>query len=116
SADQDFTPLYAIGQLVLDAHAYRYADGSLRLEHLDIDNPAGGTRVEQLRGSIDHELLAHKDRRLAGRRSLSLKGTVRQQLDRLRGKAAGVEAAGTLEVALDAESGDLALFRTEATV
>jgi hypothetical protein len=116
SAVQDWTPVYAVGDLVLDARAARYADGSLRLERLDIHNPLGGTTVEELRGSVDHELLAHKDRRLAGRRSVSLKGKIKQDLDRLRGAAAGFEAAGKVKLDFDAQSGDMVLFRTEANV
>jgi translocation and assembly module TamB len=106
----------ADARLTLKASVDRLA--SVRLDAMELDNPAGGTHFE-LSAAVDRlqQLLSHLPAgRIPGRQALSLSGVLTQSLDRVRVLGENSQLSGRVKVPFQVESGDLKAFRVTARV
>ena len=91
---------------------------SVRLDALDLNNPAGGTHFE-LTAAVDRlqQLLTHQPQgRIQGRQALSLSGVLTQTLDRVQVLGENSQLSGRVKVPFQVESGDLKAFRLAAQI
>ena len=122
---------YPLGGVEVSAKLERSAEGDVRLLALRFDNAAGGTQLDATGGldlttvgSAPAKVAARgtslgaslRDRLIAGRRSLSISGTLRQSLDKLAGGAEQLSAGGQLGLQFQVQSADLRLFHTSGTL
>lgn len=103
---QEVAPSYPTGNLALSIEATRNKDGVIRIPRMSIHNAAGGTMLK-LRGGID----LGEDRR-----SLSLRGSLDQDLAKAWTDKQRFVGRGTLATEVQINSGDLKLFRTSSSV
>ena len=103
---QNFAPGYAVGDAKFVLQARRSREGVVRISSLQLTNPAGGT-VLKLRGGLE---LGDE------RRSLSLRGTLEQNLARLWNVPGEYTGQGTSSLSLRLESGNLSLFHALAAL
>jgi hypothetical protein len=120
--DQTAAPSYPVGGLSLAARVDRTAEGGVRLSEARLQNAAGGTTLE-LGGGIDlmqqvapEESPAKAREWLPGRRSLSVTGTLVQDLAALNRAPDVFQGSGRVSVPFRIESGDLAVFRAVASM
>ena len=104
SLRQSFAPGYAVGDVKLVLQARRSREGVVRISSLQLLNPASGTTLK-LRGGLE---LGDE------RRSLSLRGTLEQNLAQLWNLPAEYTGQGTASLSLRLESGNLSLFHALA--
>lgn len=104
SLRQSFAPGYAVGDVKLVLQARRSREGVVRISSLQLLNPASGTTLK-LRGGLE---LGDE------RRSLSLRGTLEQNLAQLWNLPAEYTGQGTAALSLRLESGNLSLFHALA--
>lgn len=100
SLRQNFAPGYAVGEVKFVLQARRSREGVVRISALQLTNRAGGTSLK-LRGGLE---LGDE------RRSLSLRGTLEQNLAQLWNVPADYAGQGTTSLSLRLESGNLSLF------
>lgn len=103
---QNFAPGYAVGDVKFVLQARRSREGVVRISSLQLINPASGT-VLKLRGGLE---LGDE------RRSLSLRGTLEQNLARLWNVPGEYTGQGTSSLSLRLESGNLSLFHALAAL
>lgn len=103
---QEVAPYYPTGNLELSIEAKRNKDGVIRIPRMSIHNAAGGTTLK-LRGGID----LGEDRR-----SLSLRGSLDQDLAKVWTDKQRFVGRGTLATDVQINSGDLKLYRTASSV
>jgi hypothetical protein len=106
SLRQDLAPAYAVGDLSLELRARRGSDAVIRVDTLRIDNRAAGSAL-LLSGGLD---LGDE------RRSLSLRGTITQDLSRLWAARQTFTGRGTVTAALRVDSANLTLFHALASL
>jgi translocation and assembly module TamB len=103
---QDAVPAYPIGDVLVEQQGRRDHDGVVHLDKVRVENRAGGTTVD-LAGGIDVG---------QERRSLSLHGSVTQDLAKLWTVPDQLSGRGQVTLRLRLESGNLRLFHTLAAV
>lgn len=103
---QNFLPGYSASDVTFSLTAKRSREGVLRLSALKLHNPAGGTLLN-LRGGLDFG---------DERRSLSLRGTLDQDLSRVWNVREQFVGQGSASLKLRIESGNLSLFRVVSAV
>ena len=103
---QEFAPSYATGEVSLAMRASMDHAGVIRVPEVTLVNAAAATRVT-LSGGID----LGEDRR-----SLSLRGTLDQDLGKLWADPKVFTGRGHLETEVRVESGDLVRFHTSTAV
>ena len=117
SLKQDAQPAYPIGDASMDLLATAAEGGTLQLEEVKLDNPAGGTSLRSA-GEIEALLrfadgLPHLRPISTGGsdpRDLRLSGEVTQQLSALSPRM-GATGRGVMKIPFGAESGDFHFFR-----
>jgi len=110
---------WPMGDLTLSLQGRLVPFSVLRLDRLSLDNPAGGTRLEVQAAIDDARAGEGRDTRIPvvlGRRSLSLEGTLTQDLSRLGLDPEVFRGRGVVEVPFRVESGDWSLFRIAGAV
>ncbi|HOU54030.1 MAG TPA: hypothetical protein PLQ97_08895 [Myxococcota bacterium] len=112
-------PGYPIGDLRLTARGRLVPFQVVRLDSLSLDNPAGGTSLRVQAALEDARGGEGPQSRIpivVGRRSLSLEGTLTQDLSRTGLPPETFRGRGTVEVPFRVESGDWTLFRVAGAV
>ena len=97
---------YPIGDLGLAVSAHRSADGLLRISNLRLENAAAKTSLA-LQGGVDLGVERHR---------LSLRGQLHQDFARVWSAPETFQGRGHLGAIFRAESSDLTVFRTQATL
>ncbi len=118
SLKQDAQPGYPVGDAALDAQVSAGADGTLRLESVKLDNPAGGTTLNAsgvIEALLDYANGAPKLRPVslgeaAEQRDLKLSGELLQRLEALPA-GIGFTGRGEVRVPFSAESSDFRYFQ-----
>ena len=104
--DQDLLHPYRMGDVSLVIRANRDRDGVVHIAEISLGNRVGGTTMS-LRGGLD----AGRERR-----SLSLRGTLTQDLSRFWAVPGQLQGRGTASVQLRLDSGNLRTYHTLAAV
>lgn len=110
---------YPLGDLALSARGRLVPFSVLRLDSLSLDNPAGGTSLRVQAAVEDARAGDGQDPRIPvvlGRKSVSLEGTLVQDLARVGLAPETFRGRGTVEVPFRVESGDWSLFRIAGAV
>jgi translocation and assembly module TamB len=103
---QQLVPAYRTAQIAVGVRAHRDTDGVVRLSELRLDNVGAGTHLA-LTGGVD----LGEDRR-----SVSLKGTLSQDLGKLWTNKQQLVASGNVSTIVEVESGDMRVFRTKSSL
>ena len=103
---QEYAPGYPIEDATLLLQATRNRDGELRIAKLRLDNPRAGS-VLDLSGRMEFG---------EERRSISLRGTLDQQLANLWSDRAAYRGRGALSVTLRVDSGNFTLYHATAAL
>jgi hypothetical protein len=103
---QDFLSGYVLSGLVLSLRASRNHDGEIQISELKLQNDGGGTEMD-LTGHVELG---------SERRSVHLRGTLNQQLDRLWNKSEVYVGHGAVALNVNVHSGNFTLFHTQAEV
>ncbi len=104
---QDLVPEYPLGDVIWKLEARRDTEGVISITKLRLDNAAGGTTFKLDRGGFD---LADD------RRSMSVKGTLEQDLSKLWSVREVYQARGTVSASLSITSANFSMFRTRASL
>ena len=103
---QDFAAPYRLGDVTLNVRANRDADGVVHIAEISLGNRAGGSTLT-MRGGLD----AGRERR-----SLALRGELKQDLSRLWAVPQQLQGRGTASVQLRLSSGNLRTYHVLAAV
>ena len=104
AVEQNFAPMYTVGDVRADVHVRREPNGLIRVDDVQIDNRAGGTTL-RVRGGVD---LADD------LRQLSLRATVTQDLARLTNRREVFTGSGNALMSLSVDSPDFRVFHSSA--
>ncbi len=104
AVEQNFAPMYRVGEVRADVHVRREPNGLIRVDDIQIDNRAAGTTL-RVRGGVD---LGDDLRRL------SLRATIAQDLSRVSNRRELFTGSGNALMSLSVDSPDFRVFHSSA--
>ncbi|MBW2703309.1 MAG: hypothetical protein JRF33_21030 [Deltaproteobacteria bacterium] len=117
---QSFVAGYPVGDLDFSILGRLDALQALRIEKIELSNPAAGTRLnmelalDRIARLAEVGKVAHSG--MPGRQALRLSGTFEQDLSKLDLKAQGIEAKGMLRMPIEVQSGDMKAYRVATQI
>lgn len=111
--EQNISPVYAIGNVVVSLKARMEKMDRFILEEMTIRNEEGGTilKVGARAEEVARSALIGLENKLIGRRGLLLEGVLEQELSKLQMKKAGMVASGKIRMPFLLQSGDRRVYR-----
>jgi translocation and assembly module TamB len=118
--DQNLVAGYPVADARLTVRGHMDRLASVRVEDIDLHNPAGGTRLrfsvamDRARTTRAGRTVEKDAERIPGRKALALSGLFSQDLDKISVAEDTLKVRGKINLPFQLESGDLSTFRIAA--